>query len=79
LDGVEPGSSRALELQKEINKIEEYCIQKGWLTSVTKWGNGGDFDNYPWESGAVYFEDMWQVAELNGEGINYNTDKSIHV
>lgn len=80
LDGVEPGSPRALELQKEINKIEEWCMKNNpdWGVKVTKWGNSGDFDDYPWNAGAVYFEDIWQVGVLNGEDLNYNTDKSIH-
>jgi len=69
----------AKELQKEINKIEEWCVEKGFLKGITKWGNAGEFDQYPWNSGAVFFEDIWMVGELNGKGINYNEDKSIHV
>lgn len=70
------------DIQEEINKIERYMIKKGWKTDgETKW-----YDNeqsvsvlYPHHSGAVYFEDLYMVADLNGKGINYGSDGSVHV
>lgn len=69
------------ELQSDINKIEEWMIEKGYKTDgVTQWyDTDAPSTNYPWKSGAVWFEDMWQCADLNGVGINYNYDKSVRV
>ena len=73
---------RRLDLQKKINEIEKYCIDQGYegFTNITNWNNNSNNTSniYPWHSGVVYFEDNWMIAELNGEGINYNSDKSVH-
>lgn len=72
-----------IALEEEINKIEQWCIDnnKGFVTKLTTWTNGlgGDNDLYPWHTGYVDVKDMWMVATLNGKGINYNSDKSVHV
>ena len=72
-----------IAIEEEINKIEQWCIDnnKGFVTKLTTWTNGlgGDNDLYPWHTGYVDVKDMWMVATLNGKGINYNSDKSVHV
>ena len=72
-----------IALEEEINKIEQWCIDnnKGFVTKLTTWTNGlgGDNDLYPWHTGYIDVKDMWMVATLNGKGINYNSDKSVHV
>ena len=72
-----------IAIEEEINKIEQWCIDnnKGFVTKLTTWTNGlgGDNDLYPRHTGYVDVKDMWMVATLNGKGINYNSDKSIHV
>ena len=70
------------DIQKEINKLEEYCISKGFagFTTITNWNNNkSKSDIYPWHSGAVFASDIWMVGELNGKHLNYNSDNSIHV
>ena len=72
-----------IALEEEINKIEQWCIDnnKGFVTKLTTWTNGlgGDNDLYPWHTGYIDVKDMWMVSTLNGKGINYNSDKSVHV
>jgi len=72
-----------IAIEEEINNIEQWCIDnnKGFVTKLTTWTNGlgGDNDLYPWHTGYVDVKDMWMVATLNGKGINYNSDKSIHI
>ena len=72
-----------IALEEEINKIEQWCIDnnKGFVTKLTTWTNGlgGDNDLYPWHTGYIDVKDTWMVATLNGKGINYNSDKSIHI
>lgn len=67
------------ELQKQINDIETWMIGKGLRKEITKWNEGEGSDIYPWHTGSVRFEDIFMVAGLNGIGINYNRDKSVHV
>ena len=72
-----------IAIEEEINNIEQWCIDnnKGFVTKLTTWTNGlgGDNDLYPWHTGYIDVKDMWMVSTLNGKGINYNSDKSIHV
>lgn len=78
LDKSDP---RRKEVQEEINKVEQYCISHNYagFTSVTKWyDGGGQSSSYPFHTGAVYLEDIDMVASLNGKGLNFNTDKSVH-
>lgn len=74
---------KRLDLQKEINKIERYCIDQGYegFTSITNWNNNSNSTSniYPWKSGVVYFDDIWMVGSLNGKNIDYNSDGSVHV
>jgi hypothetical protein len=70
-------------IEEEINKIEQWCIDnnKGFVTKLTTWTNGlgGDNELYPWHTGYIDVKDIWMVGSLNGKGLNYNTDKSIHI
>ena len=72
-----------IAIEEEINKIEQWCIDnnKGFVTKLTTWTNGlgGDNDLYPWHTGYIDVKNMWMVSTLNGKGINYNSDKSVHV
>lgn len=82
LDQMEWDDPRRPEIQKKINGIEQWCIDnnKGFVTKLTSWtqsGNGGN-PKYPWHTGFVNIRDIGMVASLNGIGINYNSDKSIH-
>ena len=72
---------RVPEIQKEINSIEEWMIGKGIKKEgLTQWGmGGGNAINYPHHTGYVKFKDIHLVGELNGLGINYNEDGSVHV
>lgn len=71
---------RIVEVQKEINSIEEWMIGKGIKKNgITQWTKFGKITEiYPHHTGYVRFEDIHMVAELNGLGINYNQDGSIH-
>lgn len=70
------------EVEKEINRIEQWCIDKGvaGIIKLTVWNNkmNGGNNDYPWHTGFVKIRDMWMVGSLNGKRINYNSDKSIH-
>jgi len=70
------------ETEKEINRIEQWCIDndKGFVTKLTVFGKNptGESDLYPWHTGFVHFRDIFMVGTLNGTGINYNADKTIH-
>ena len=50
------------------------------MTKLTTWtgGNMGDNELYPWHTGYIEVKDMWMVGSLNGKGLNYNRDKTIH-
>lgn len=66
-------------IQKRINEIEQWMIKKGFITHTTKWGAFTDKSElYPFHTGYVNFGDISLVGALNGKGINYNMDKSIH-
>lgn len=70
------------EIQKEINRIEQWCIDndKGYIKSLTVWGKtNSDSQLYPWHVGVVYLEDIYMVGALNGKGINYEHDGKIHI
>lgn len=82
LENLEWDNPRREEIQKEINRIEQYCIDKGYgnITSLTIWNQtqGGGNPDYPYHTGYVKIQDIGMVGELNGTGINYNRDKSVH-
>ena len=70
-----------IKVEEEINKIEQWCIDNnnGFVTKLTKWSNNNMTNNtYPWHTGYIEVKDIWMVASLNGKGLNYNKDKSIH-
>lgn len=72
-----------VSIEEEINKIERWCIDnnKGFVTKLTTWtnGHGGDTTLYPWHTGYCDIRDIWMVASLNGKGLHYNSDKSVHI
>jgi hypothetical protein len=82
-DQMEFDDPRRAEIEKEINRIEQWCIDnnKGFVTKLTVFGkeNGGGNNNYPWHCGFVNLRDIKMVGSLNGTGINYNNDGSVHV
>ena len=70
-----------IKIEEEINKIEQWCIDNnnGFVTKLTKWSNNNMENNtYPWHTGYIEVKDTWMVASLNGKGLNYNKDKTIH-
>ena len=70
-----------IKIEEEINKIEQWCIDNnnGFVTKLTKWSNNNMTNNtYPWHTGYIEVKDIWMVASLNGKGLNYNKDKTIH-
>ena len=70
-----------ISIEEEINKIEQWCIDNnnGFVTKLTKWSNNNMANNtYPWHTGYIEVKDIWMVASLNGKGLNYNKDKTIH-
>lgn len=79
LDMLEPDDPRIPEIQQEINEIEKWMITKGYIRSVTKWGDSNISPVYPYHTGAVYIEDISRVAIFNNEGLNYTVTKAIHV
>ena len=73
---------RRNDVQKEINSIEEWMITKGIKKDgITQWGemSGGNSIIYPHHTGYVRFEDISMVGELNGKGLHYNSDGSVHI
>ncbi|NIU00412.1 MAG: hypothetical protein GWN01_05570 [Nitrosopumilaceae archaeon] len=67
------------EVQKEINRIEQFCIDKGFKGfTITRWNDTEENPQYPWHSGAIYFKDLWQVRDYNKKHINLEKDKTIH-
>ena len=70
-------------LRKKINEMEQWCIENKpeWGVTLTKWTDCGVGNNedYPWNTGYVYIGDIEMVGSLNGTGINYNSDGSVHV
>ena len=73
---------RVLELQTEINKTEQWCIDNKpeYGVTLTKWTTslGGGNDKYPWKTGFVNIRDIKMVGELNGSGIDFNKDGSVY-
>ena len=80
---MEWDDSDRIAIEEEINKIEQWCIDnnKGFVTKLTTWtsGNMGYNKLYPWHTGYIEVKDTWMVGNLNGKGLNYNSDKSIHL
>jgi len=69
-------------LEKKINDMEQWCIDKGYgnITQLTVWTEfSGNSNEYPWNTGFVNIKDIHMVGELNGKFINYNSDGSVHV
>lgn len=60
--------SKKMELQKEINRIEQYCIDNGFagITALTVWHDTGatgystrhSTPGYPENAGAVFINDI---------------------
>lgn len=77
---LENDNPRVPELQKEINKIEKWCIDNNpdWGVKLSVWGNSSS-KVYPWHSGAVHLDDIYMVASLNGKGINLEHDGTAHL
>lgn len=71
---------RVPDIQKEINRIEQWMIDNGYKDDEpTKFGSiTSELPHYPHHTGFVRFEDIKLLAEYNGLGINYNSDGSIH-
>jgi len=66
-------------IQKRINEIERWMIKKKFIKYETKWGVFSDQSElYPHHTGFVNFADIQLVGALNGKGLNYNKDNSIH-
>lgn len=81
LKTLEEGDQRIPDIQLEINKIEQFCINKGYggFTSITNWNNvKGTSPLYPWHTGFVFINDISLVGDLNGKGINYDKSGGIH-
>tara|TARA_B110000263_G_C15200290_1_gene460326 strand:- start:173 stop:466 length:294 start_codon:yes stop_codon:yes gene_type:complete len=80
-DQMEWDDHDRIKIEEEINKIEQWCIDNnnGFVTKLTKWSNNNMANNtYPWHTGYIEVKDIWMVASLNGKGLNYNKDKTIH-
>ena len=72
---------RREDVQKNINGIEVYMIKMKWKTDgITQWDKSSNKNSqeYPFHTGFVDFGDISMVGKLNGKGINYNSDNSIH-
>ncbi len=81
LRGMDIGDPRRIDVQKKINEIEQYMIKQSWKTDgLTKWSDStvGTSSIYPWHTGYINFEDIKMVGAMNGTGINYNSDGSVH-
>ena len=80
-DQMEWDDHDRIKIEEEINKIEQWCIDNnnGFVTKLTKWSNNNMENNtYPWHTGYIEVKDTWMVGSLNGKGLNYNKDKTIH-
>ena len=80
LDELSPDDPQVSGIQKRINEIERWMIKKKFIKHETKWGvfiNKSSL--YPYETGYVMFDDIKLVGSLNGKGLNYNIDGTIHV
>jgi len=81
LRGMDIDDPRKIDVQKKINKIERYMINQKWKTDgITQWSNStvGASSIYPWHTGYIKLKDIQMVGGMNGKGINYNSDGSIH-
>lgn len=64
---LEPSDPRRKELQKEINRMEEWCISRGYEGfKITRFNDneGVDSKNYPQDSGAIWFGDYNKLEEV---------------
>lgn len=67
-------------IQKRINEIEQWMIKKKYIKHITNWGAFSNKSSlYPYTTGFIDFDDIKLVGSLNGKGLNYNIDGSIHV
>jgi len=79
LDELAPDDPQVPKIQKRINEIEEWMITQGFIQNKTKWGTFDDQSSlYPHHTGFVKFSDIKLVGALNGKGLNYNRDNSVH-
>jgi len=80
LDELPADDPQVPMIQKRINEIERWMIKKEFIKYETKWGAfSGQSELYPWYTGYVDFGDIHLVGALNGIGLDYNIDKSVHV
>ena len=80
LKSLDENSPLRDDIQKQINKTEQWCIDNGiaGFTSITNFASGKSSSNiYPWTAGAVWLKDISMVGDLNGKGINYGLDGEI--
>ena len=81
-DQMEWDDPNRVALETEINKREQWCIDNKpeYNVTLTIWSQvmGGGNPDYPWHTGYVKLKDLGMCGDLNGSGLNYNTDQSIH-
>ncbi len=79
LDDLAPDDPQVPKIQKRINEIEDWMIIQEYIKHKTKWGIFADQSPlYPHHTGYVNFGDVLLVGALNGKGLNYNKDNSVH-
>jgi len=79
LDDLPADDPQIQKIQKRINEIEEWMIKKEFIKHITRFGDFTDQSSlYPWHTGFINFADIHLVGILNGKGLNYNKDNTIH-
>lgn len=79
LDDLPVDDPQIPKIQKRINEIEEWMIKKEFIKHITRFGDFTDQSElYPYKTGYVNFTDIQLVGVLNGKGLNYNKDNTIH-
>lgn len=59
LKEMEADDPRRDDIQKQINDVEAWMIQKGYKKDgITKWGGYGNSKNYPDRTGYIWYEDI---------------------
>ena len=63
---LERDDSRRADIQKEINNVEQWMIDKGYKTTpLTQWYNGMKTSpNYPEGTGYIWYEDLNKIGEI---------------
>jgi len=79
LDDLPADSPQIPKTQKRINEIEEWMIKQGFIKHITRFGDFTDQSSlYPYKTGFIDFNDVKLIGSLNGKGLNYNKDNTIH-